>query len=66
MKYFNELKKEIFAGYVNGLGFQITNPGPLHAPGVHVSIRRNKDLDIILEHVLAEGAVANSCRAPAG
>lgn len=58
MKFFSELRKETFAEYVNGSGFKITNPGPLHAPTVRVSIRRNKDLDLVLESVLADGAVS--------
>jgi hypothetical protein len=58
MKYFSRLRKEAFADFVNGAGFQITHPGPLHAPTVNVSIKRDKNLDIILESVLGDGAVS--------
>ena len=59
MKYFGRPRKEAFANYVNGLGFQITEPGPLHAPTVSVSVKRNKkNLDLILECVLANDAVS--------
>jgi hypothetical protein len=58
MKYFSRLRKEVFTNYFNGCGFQITNPGLLHAPTVSVSVKRDKNFEIILESVLESGAVS--------
>jgi hypothetical protein len=56
--YFGELTGEVFEDLVNGAQFRLTDAGPLHAPTVALSIRRNKNLDIMLESVLEQGAVS--------
>lgn len=38
------------------MGYQITSAGPLHTPSLDISVKRDKNLDIILENALGENA----------
>ena len=57
---------ESFEGVINGGHFQITDPGPLHAPILELSIKRNEKLELIMETQVAEGARANATTPPDG
>ena len=65
-EYFSKLRREIFAEFINGSHFQVTNPGRLHAPSVSVEVRRDKSLQIILETVLQDGATSTYVRPAPG
>lgn len=57
---------ECFESFINDGHFQITDPGPLHAPTLGLSIKRNENLDLIMETQVAEGARANATTPPDG
>jgi hypothetical protein len=46
--------------------FRVTQPGPLHAPIKSFSLRRNEQLQLILETDTAEGATSNAKEVPSG
>jgi hypothetical protein len=45
---------ESFASFINSGGFAFSDPGPLHAPINKFMIKRDADLELILETVSAK------------
>lgn len=57
---------EFAVPFINGGHFHVTDPGPLHAPILDLSIRRDEKLDLILETRSAPDARSTAPKHPSG
>jgi hypothetical protein len=57
---------ESFDSFINSGGFAFSDPGPLHAPINKFTIKRDADLELILETVSGQDAKSNAITHPPG
>jgi hypothetical protein len=57
---------EFALSFLNDGHFRVTDPGPLHVPVLDFSIRRNEDLQLILETRTASNAKSAAIERPSG
>jgi hypothetical protein len=57
---------EFALSFVNDGHFRVTDPGPLHAPVLDFSVRRNEDLELIIETQASTDSKSTATKHPSG